>query len=224
MKHTHDHPPCATCYQARTCRCNECKLAQRRYRKRRQYEVDHGVERLVDAAPAREHALRLIGCGMTITAVAEAAGMHRGSLSDILRSKGRRPRTERVARAAAARILAVRFDADASARVDATGTVRRVRDLALLGFTSTETAKRTGLSRNAILSLRRGEWATVRASLRDTVRDAHPVLAESGPHLSPPRQRTRARLHGQRSGWVRLGYYDDPDNPLSVPATGGEAA
>lgn len=137
------------------CRCDDCREAARVYnsanRRRRIYAAhDPAYSQLVDAGPVRAHIEWLVSEGMGLKQIAKTGPIAHGTLDAIMHGKGgrdpkeHRPQRKRVRRDVAARILAIRPVLAGGAKVDPTGTVRRVRALVAIGYSQSYLGRRIG--------------------------------------------------------------------------------
>lgn len=133
------------CYVSNRCRRPECREANRVYMAARNRRIAYGhpTSEFVDATPVREHVRALQAAGMGYARVARAAGVSSSTLGRVLGYEGRP--TMRIKAASAARVLAVELDIAPGGCVDATGTVRRLRGLAALGWSQRRLAGRAGV-------------------------------------------------------------------------------
>lgn len=194
-----------------SCRCDACKAAGRRYRTQRTLSELTNSPSIIDATPARDHLLKAQAGGVPIRTMSARTGLHPSTLQDI--RSGRRTRTNR---SVSARILAAdtRPNRRSYVEVDATGTVRRLRALATLGWSTREIASRAGLSHKAVAQARRGA-GTVHATTRDRVTAVYRALMTSTPVGRTPRQRggiTHTRDLARRLGWAGPLAWDDIDH------------
>ena len=120
------------------CRCDACRDAHRVYNRewlRREARIRYGIEppkpeRWIDATEVREHLLWLQSIGIGRRLVAKHSGI---SASQIV--KLRTGTTTRTTPATANRILAVsRFNLPPRGRVDATRTLKQLKDLQKAGW------------------------------------------------------------------------------------------
>lgn len=190
-----------------------------RYRKFLKWDHDRGVKRLVPVDRAVEHCRRLMAAGMTKTTIADAAGITHSSLQSLLgdRSDGRNNKSVR--RTTEAAILAVKYKPGLAVLVDATGSTRRLRDLAVRGFTGLELAELSGLSDAALSAIRRGVRAHLEPGTRDAILRLHESL-EGCSSSALEHSQSRSRRQAERMGWKPLAVFDDPDNPLDRPRIG----
>lgn len=220
----HQHGTYA-CYTLDSCRCEPCCAAQSAYSAglmRRQAESAWNPDRspMVDAEPARAHVNALRDQGMGAKRIAAAAGISNGAMTKLLygtyvttgmgKSAGRygigelrRGPSERLRRETADRILAVRLELGPGARVDAVGSVRRVRALVALGWSQSKIAQRLGI-RPTNLHLARGCPSTTYATAL-AVRALYDELSMQLPPELTHRDRiaaNRARNYSRARGWL----------------------
>lgn len=194
-----------------SCRCDACRAAGKQYRTRRALAELADAPSMVDATRAREHLLNAQANGVPVRTMAARTGLNESTLQEI--RCGRRTRTSR---ATSDRILttSIRPEKKSYVEVDATGTVRRLRALATLGWSTREIAARAGVSHKAAAQARRGA-ATVKATTRDRIAAVYRSLLTSTPVGLTPRQRggiTHTRDVARRNGWAGPLAWDDIDN------------
>lgn len=207
------HAPSAGCYQRCKCRCDYCKRAQSRYTKQRRVRLAQGINDLVDATPAREHVEALMAAGMSHGTIAVAAGMPNSGLQALLGLKANAKQIRRMHRRTVARILAVRYAPTiGSTRVDATGTRRRLQDLALRGFAAAEVGSHAGIERQTIIDVRQGRRKTVRRETAEAIARTHVALRGRAPTSTALANRAAVVTLARRSGWAPVAAYDDIDN------------
>lgn len=92
--------------------------------------------------------------------------------------------------------------------VPALGTVRRLRALAVIGWSIDEVASRAGLFHRSLLKVREGQRKEVRSSTWRAVRRVYAEL-ENTPRADRAGKitRTLALAHG----WLAPAWWDDPD-------------
>ncbi|MCG7285384.1 hypothetical protein MHY85_05260 [Cellulomonas sp. ACRRI] len=194
-----------------SCRCDACKVAGRRYRKRRFLDLELGTTRLVDAGPVRAHLEAAKAMGVAVKEMAAAAGVTRSVAQEVYVGQ------PRVDATAAARILAV--DPNVVRRrgrcmVDSTGSVRRVRALASLGWTGKDMSSGLRVSRATITRLLHGA-DEINAATRDAVTAGYRRMLTRQPPAATARQRedsARARNVARRNGWAGPLAWDDIDH------------
>lgn len=101
--------------------------------------------------------------------------------------------------------------------VDATGTIRRLKGLAVEGWTPLAIGAEIGVSQNSLKAIRAGQQSSVPAGLAEAVR----WLAESErdiPQLRPA-SISRTINHAKAEGWFRLEAWEglDIDDPAVQP-------
>lgn len=220
----HQHGTYA-CYTLGSCRCEPCSAAQSAYCRdlaRRHAESAWDPERspFVDAEPVRAHVNGLRDQGMGAKRIAAAAGISNGAMTKLLygtyattgtgKGAGRygvgelhRGPSERLRRETAERILAVRLELGHGSRVDAVGSVRRVRALVALGWSQSKLAARLGVLPGN-LHLARGCTSTTYATAL-AVRALYDELCMTLPPQEAHRDRiaaSRARGYAAERGWL----------------------
>lgn len=215
-KHISDRQPGALQAWRDGCRCYPCSGAWSEYRKRQQAE---DWKPFVDAQPVRDHLAHLSAHGIGVGRVATLTGVQRTTLHGIRGACGRK-RTTRVRTETADRILAIRPDmhtADAGAYIDGTGTYRRLRALAALGFPATHLAHRLG-SRYGHLHLL-APSTYVRAGFARAVCRLYDELwlADPAQFGVRPSTITATRRRAEANGWPRPLEWDDDviDDPAA---------
>lgn len=128
--------------------CGECRRYGREYRTYRRAHIAAGTwdAELVPVTPVREHARTCLNAGMSVTCVAEAAGIAYGTINRILYMRQLRTCT----RANAEAILSVHPQSGNGRSVNGTGTARRIRALMVAGWTQTAIADRLGYDHSVI--------------------------------------------------------------------------
>ena len=209
-------------YVVERCGCLRCRAANADYASRRNRLAAYGLSTstLVDAAPVRAHVAALQAGGMGWRRIAAAAGVANGAVARLL-GHGRPPR-RRITPETAARLLAVRLHLAPAARVDATGTVRRLRALVAIGWSQNQLADRIGWTPTNFSTLIAGtrtqvahQTATRVRALYEHLWDQHPP--EAGRGRQDPA--ARARRYAAQRGWgPPLSWDDDTiDDPAAEP-------
>lgn len=204
------------------CRDDCCRTPHIRYVKR--YNMDQALgrpKRQVPAARAQAHVANMLRM-MSAGAIADAAGVAENIITDIDARDVIYPRTER-------RILAVKSPRQASGRhrVNVVGSVRRVRALAVLGYSSHAIAAVAGLSACSIRLIQQEKsGATVEAATARAVALAYDALSMSAPVAPTPKARQAipvVKRHAARNGWVPPLAWDDAtiDDPDATPSGAG---
>jgi hypothetical protein len=212
-------------YKLDGCRCYICGWAVAQYNDARERAMRRGTwQPYVDAAPARDHVLRLKESGVGDRTIAAAAGLDRKRVRELLHGRPERdtPPPAQVRPATALALLAVDLTLDllpAGLPVGATGTRRRLQALTAAGWPLHHLAVRLGMTDpnyNTMLSRPRVTAGTARAvrDLYDQLWRAHP--REHGVGAQPF---SRARNHAIAHRWAPVGAWDDDtiDDPQAYP-------
>lgn len=187
------------------CTHPECREYRLRYRKRWQYEREHGHLRTVDAEPVSRRIWTLMGAGWTARAIAGAAETSPSVVTRL--SSGDQTR---VTRKVAARILAV----DPSGLpltpskqttepfVSRVGSVRRIQALLFMGWSHAAMYERSGVRTQMVLA-QQGRWVT--RSTHDKVAALYDAL------WSKPGTSAHARTWARKLGYAPPLAWDDID-------------
>ena len=221
----HDHGT-RNAYVVDRCRCRPCRDAANAYERRRAKDRAYGRQAYVDAQPAREHVERLQAEGMGWKRIARAAGIETSVVWKLLYgdpARGQAP-TKRVRPATAEKLLAVTLDLAPGAKVDSTGTTRRLQALVAMGWSQSELARRLGMLASNLGPIVHGRRGVTQATA-DAVRALYDELwstpaPPSGRHGAVP---TKTRNYAARMGWVSPLAWDDDtiDDPDATPDLGG---
>ncbi|MFE9886823.1 hypothetical protein [Streptomyces scopuliridis] len=210
------------------CDCEPCLARDRDYTNARARLIAYGRwQPFVDAEPTRQHVRMLMTFGIGWQRTARMAGVSNGGVSRLLYGtygRGYGP-TKRVRTETADKLCSVKpaFDNLApSARLDGTGTGRRLRALVAVGWPQMRLATEMGADKALVWQQIRG--AAVEAATARAVRDAYDRLwnvdpATRGVH---PRYSGQARRIAARHGWPPPGAWDDDyiDSPAAEPDLG----
>ena len=199
-----------TAYARHGCRCDICRVATAKRSKIWRLQRLRGVEHLVDAQPLRDHVAMLMDAGMSFRAVSLAAGWSsRNALADAMTRKRVMPRT-------LARVLAVNPESDnrRDAYVDGTGSARRLRALAVNGWSTRNLAARLGHKDPVTVQhIASGKTPTIRLRTKDAIRGLYEELWDkAGPS-------ERAASIAEAKGWLPPLAWDDDriDDPGHEP-------
>jgi len=186
----------------------------------RQHAYGRFVSAYVDPAPVRTHVRALQAAGLGQRRIAELAGVHRTHITSLNRGRSRTKPDQlatKISARVASAILAVPIPgnpvavAAAGARIDATGTRRRLQALVAVGYPATGLGERIGVSAT--------NMAHTMGATRVTVRRARQVafLYEQLSHL--PGESKRARMRARRQGWAPPLAWDEDtiDDPAASP-------
>ena len=185
----------------------ECREAHRVYcaeywQVRKQYT---NTVKNIDPSRARAHLAKLRESGMGVDTIAQAMGIRKNTLWEIIREQrpeGIKPDTER-------RILAVQ---PRPAWVDSTGSVRRLRALAALGHTFDKAAAELGLHHRTVSKIACGHVPTLHRETADRIT----LLFERWSMIEGPSARIKSGARNK--GWAPpLAWDDDIDDPEATP-------
>jgi hypothetical protein len=202
------------------------RRSRSRYTNKRQAAIDSGTwEPFTDPGPARDHMRAVMTVtGITANAYANISGVNCTTVTAVLGGGKSKIRT-----VSAEKLLAVTADVVAEtatdARVDATGTRRRLQALTVQGWGLPEIARRTGANYSNLAMTRAGGKKTVAASTRRAVAAAYEALRTLEPPCGTKGERMaagRSRALAGREGWAAHWAWDDDsvDDPGARPAEG----
>ncbi|MFE3657231.1 hypothetical protein [Streptomyces sp. NPDC059165] len=200
------HPASAGCYK-RGCKQEDCRRKGRRYAKELGYDLARGIRRQHDATQVRAHIHRLMAHEWTHRQIGTAAGLPRSTVSSL--AGGQQQTSTRIALA----ILSVPVGPAPTdpTRVDATGTIRRIRALAGIGHTLVSLAQRIGMTEDRISSLACGSVDVVTPAESRAVASLYKQLSTT------PGPSVRSRNDARRKGWHGPLAWDDIDDPAATP-------
>ncbi|GGT85507.1 hypothetical protein [Streptomyces coeruleorubidus] len=218
-----------TCVKEYRCRRPACLRRSADYDRNRNRLVAYGRwQPLVDAEPVRQHIRMLSSYGIGWQRVCRLAGVANGCISKILYGaphEGRGP-TKRVRTTTADKILAVKPSLDhvaPSARVDGTGTRRRLQALVANGWPQMRLGRELGIKHHRLI------WDQVRKDVvsGDTarkVRDLYERLWNVDPATRGVSLRyiAQAKQIAVTNGWAPPAAWDDDyiDSPAAAPDLG----
>ncbi|WP_131104050.1 helix-turn-helix domain containing protein [Ornithinimicrobium sufpigmenti] len=207
------------------CRCRPCRDATAAYERNRAKQRAYGRQAYVPAGHARTHVLHLMSQGMGWKRVAAAAGIDTSVVWKLLYgdpSRNQAP-TKRVMPKTADALLAVTLDLAPGAKVDSTGTTRRLQALVAMGWSQSQLATRLGMLPSNLTPIAHGRRGVTKATA-DAVTALYDELwstpaPPSGRHGAVP---TKTRNYAARMGWVGPLAWDDDtiDDPEARPNTG----
>ena len=223
----HQHGTYA-CYVLDQCRCIPCTRANAAYEQDRTRQQAYGRwNGLVDAEPARQHIQDLMAAGMGLKQI-QKAGVSTGTLTKLLYGIDRpdgthRPPAARIRPATAERLLAVKLHLAPGAKVDATGSIRRVRALVALGWSQSKLAARLGIRRSNF-HFATGRRAQCTKAHADAIVALYDTLSMTVPPEVDHRDKaaaSRARRYAKERGWLPPLALDDDrlDDPDYEPAS-----
>lgn len=200
---TTDHIAHYACYR-RGCRRDECRTADRIYRK--QYELRRlsGIPSHIPGPVVAAHLRHLIDSGHTIRGISGKAGVSERGINYILNSQAK------VTRIKALALLAVQ-PLDEAPRVDPTGTIRRIQALAFIGWPVASTAEQSGYHPSYFFNIIAGR---VQSIPRPVAQRIAAVYREYS-HRPGPSEYTRAIA--RRNQWHGPVAWDAIDDPNEQP-------
>lgn len=222
----HEHGTYAT-YTLDKCRCIRCCAASSAYDTDRLRAQAYGRwDNLLPAQPAREHIARLRDAGMGTKTIAQAAGISHGALTKLLYGTTGRGPSARISKTNHAKILAIpvpgALDLADGAKVDPTGTRRRLETLIALGWSIKRLADEHHINRQALDNALRHQPVLARNAR--AVRDMHQTIGDRrAPELTSAERWSAARSRNLAAarGWVVPAMWDeaDLDDPYAIPPT-----
>lgn len=212
------------------CRCTPCKAASAAWKRHAHRQAAYGRWKpYVDAEPARAWVRELMAAGIGWQQVAALAGLSKSTVANLLYgdpqrglapSKRVRPETER-------RLLAVSKDPSNIVKVvDAVGSCRRLRAMAVNGWTMKLLASHCSLSEQTIGDIASGRRTQIYPSTAREIRSLFKQLWNKQPPEGTVQERRAAgiaRAMAKRNGWMPVGAWDDIDDPDAVPDLGEKA-
>ena len=215
-------------YVHEKCRCDDCRRAIREYERWRTRQKAYGRAAYADAEPVRQHVRTLQAAGLGWKRIAALAGVHSSVVCKLLYgdpkrgmgpSKGMRPHIAR-------KLLAVHAGLDvlgSHAKVDGTGTRRRLEALIALGWSQSKLAGFLGMVPTNFGRTLRSE--RVLASTARAVRELYERLWDQAPPEATWHEKSaavRTRAYAARHGFVPPMAWDDDalDDPDATPHAG----
>jgi len=196
-----------SCFVQRKCRCELCRAANRKYAsdRARVNWSDRFQHQWTTPDKALAHLDMLRGAGMGLRQINLSTGIARSTLQQLAGRK-------RISRATEASVLAVRPAPAAGARVDGTGTMRRLRALMAIGWSGKQLGDRLDITTANLWPLVRGR-EHVHAATARKVADLYDQLWDQ------PGNRQKSINLAQRRGWaLPLAWDDDEiDDPAATP-------
>lgn len=212
--------PSVARYKLHGCRCPGCYAANRAYENRRSRLIAYGRwQPYVDAEPVRQHVRALMAAGMGWQRISRLAGAPSGAVSKLLYGQDGRPPSRRIRPATAAALLAVRPTLEhlaPGARVDPTGTRRRIRALAAIGWSLTEQARKLGRLVSNYRRVLESPWCTA-ATAREVAALYERLCMTPGPSQ-------RSRVRARSLAWAPPLAWDAIDDPACRPKLGAGSA
>lgn len=232
----HEHGSHAA-YVLDRCRCSPCRDANAAYERNRSRQNAYGRwTPHVPAAPVREHVRGLMAAGIGLKQIARLSGIAHSTLGKLvygarLDDGTHRPPSGKVKPATAQALLAVTATPESysdGARVDATGTRRRLQTLVAAGWSQSRLASELGVLPSNFGGLLGRDGC--QASTARQVRALYGRLAFTPPPQTSRSEQgsvTHSRRYAAERGWPPPMWWDDDDldNPTFVVTfTGWQAA
>jgi hypothetical protein len=202
---TANHVAHYACYR-RGCRRDECRTADRIYRKRYELRRLSGIPSHIPGPVVAAHLRLLIESGRTIRGIAAQSSVSERAIGYILNGQAK------VTRPKALTLLAIQ-PLNEAPRVDPTGTIRRVQALAAIGWPIVWTAEQSGYHPSYLFNILAGHVHSIPRHM------AHrfTVLYREYSHQAGPSEYTRSIA--RRNGWHGPLAWDDLDDPNAQPET-----
>ncbi|MFI6497138.1 hypothetical protein [Nonomuraea typhae] len=198
--------------------------ARLRYGRRRHRLIKAGTwQGLVDAEEARQHVMGLHRIWLvSYDAIADLAGVYPTNVKHLAEGSPSRklPPPARITERISDALLTVTVDdLPETCMVNATGSTRRLRALAVAGWSVRQVADRVGVSWVGLKILRRGERTTVRLRNARMIKEAYEDLLRLDPreHMRAAAV-TQCRKDAAAYGWQPAEAWADAiDDPAAKP-------
>lgn len=210
------------------CRCRTCRDGLALYSRQLARRHLYGQPTYVPAEPARAHIRNLMAQGMGLKRIVAVSDISQGMAWKLLYGKrrpdGTRTPSRRIRPATEAKILAITPDLADGAKIDSTGTTRRIQALVAVGWSMSKIAARLGIGRSNFTPLAQGSRDTTVARAK-AVSDLYDQLWDQRPPHTLWRDHiaySRALGYAAKAGWVPPLAWDDDDidNPNATPNLG----
>lgn len=171
---------------------------------------------VVDAGPVREHLQMLLDSGMQTREIAALSGVSRSALGRVLYASpaNNLPPQANVSEATYLRVLCVTTDmiSDDALMVDSTGTIRRMRALATLGYSMKVIAEESGVGYFSISEIEKRK--RVRATVAESIREAYSRLSMMEPRNVTQAEKaaiSKTKLSAAQHKWLGPKAWTDSD-------------
>jgi hypothetical protein len=224
----HEHGT-RTAYVLDRCRCEPCTAANRFEAQRRRKAIAYGRwQGLVPADLAREHVQQLRYVGFSLQRIATLSGVGYGTVARLTygNPSRRQPPTDRLRHETEQRLLNLRAEAAAvapGARVEATGSRRRLQALVAAGWPLPTLARHLGRSPGNLRRAIQSNMVTDDSARR--IATMYEQLCHTAPPGRTPVERAdaaRARAHAVEAGWLPPWAWDDIDHDFDGLAENGD--
>lgn len=216
------------------CRCRPCRDAAADYERKRarlRASVAWGTadDPLVDAELARRHVRALMAQGMGLKRIKKVSGVGQDTLGALLYGKfvddpshpDHRPRRKRITRRVHDALMAVELDLADGARIDSTGTARRLQALVVVGWSKRALAKLLGIQQGNMHNLFTPHLKVTVGTAR-RAKDLYDRLWDTEPPTGTRYQRisvTKAKAYAKAQRFAPPLAWDDDtiDDPRARP-------
>jgi transcriptional regulator with XRE-family HTH domain len=188
----------------------------------------YGHDAYVDATPARAHITALMAAGMGLKQIVAVSDISQGLLWKLIygkrRTDGTRTPSKRIRLVTEQTILTITLNLADGARIDSTGTTRRIQALVAIGWSQSKIAARLGILRSNFTALAHGQ-TDVTVAHANAVADLYDELWNT----APPRAGHRDKIAYSRSiRYATLAHWCVPmawdtetiDDPAAKPDLG----
>lgn len=203
-------------YNQCKCRCSQCKEVANAHRRQLSYATGKVQPRMA-ITKARNHLNTLVEKGMPWWRLEEQTGVPHSTLRAV--ASGRHQEIFEGTRTA---ILTARYEPTVvrqQHRIHAIGAQRRLRHLALLGWSPAAIARHTGIPEYGIQVIRSGARKSITKERHEKIRAASRQLQ----HMKPPADTYMRRAgvattiaYARSQGWVTIYAWEDPDDVAST--------
>jgi uncharacterized protein YerC len=216
----HKHGATGTCYQKHRCRCTDCRAHRAKQERDREARARAGrTQEYVNAIITVPRIMQLMREDWTYADIEAVSGVSVPTISRIMRGV-----TVRVERETADAILGthpkMRHRAPEPRKVDATGTIRRIRALVAVGWTFWGISQKAGHGNTWALQVTTSSMVT--PATRDLIARLYDELwATEPPRVTADEKRAyrRSRSLAVKHGWASPLMWDDDtiDDPGAEP-------
>lgn len=187
------------------CRCFMCRVARSNWERERVQAARDGVPYTTTCEQSAARLELFLAAGFTYKAIGRPMGMDGREVQRIVENPH-----GTMLRSTQEKIMNLQVSQIDPGKVTALGSMRRLRDLSLLGWRLPRIAEESGLSENAIRNVALGRVEIIMGTTAKAITNTHDRLSRMDPPADP-RSRSWAKKSRTR-GWSRLAAYNDPDN------------
>lgn len=188
--------------------CDDCRAVSRKWERARARERAYRGPIMVPAYQATEHMRRLTGMGVSVAAIARAAGLSQSAAHNVWHGK-----RGTIHRNTHNQIMGVSYETaePEDGYRPAIGLTRKVQHLFFMGWTGADIARRVGVEQGHIYRIAEGANRTVDKGMYDRTAAVYRQLCHTDGGS------VRAKNTAARNGWVSIYAYDNPDDPRDKP-------